>query len=148
MSHSALGLSHALGHKLGAKYGIPHGITSCLTLAPTVQLKSKIASNEDKNTLAAALFYLHESSTGSTEEDVRRLGALIKEYVLLSNFGVDSSNLLLHRLVIKLGLHSTLAGYNVPKEDLPLIAGQALGRPDDPLEAEVIKLLESIYDSK
>lgn len=96
---SALGLSHSLGHKLGAKYGIPHGITSvggedwifklfrdsdanlpqCLTLSPTVRLKAEIASQEDKEHLAGALFYLRVNSTGSIEGDVRSLAVLIDE---------------------------------------------------------------------
>jgi alcohol dehydrogenase class IV len=125
--YSALGLSHALGHKLGARYNIPHGITSCLTLAPTVLLKSEIASEEDKKALAAALFYLQEPSTGSVEGDVRRLAHLI-----------DS-------LITNLGLHSTLSEYKVPKQDLNSIASQALGREDDPALPKVVGLLEGIY---
>lgn len=92
---SAIGLSHALGHKLGATYGIPHGITSvsfartrnemydsesfvqCVTLAPTVRLKARIASEEDKQWLAGALYQLHQPSTGSLEGDVLRVGELI-----------------------------------------------------------------------
>ena len=92
---SALGLSHALGHKLGATYGIPHGITSvsfsrarnevhgsdffvqCVTLAPTVRLKARIASEEDKQWLAGALYQLHQPSTGSLEGDVLRIAELI-----------------------------------------------------------------------
>ncbi len=76
-----MGLSHTLGNKLGAKYGIPHGITSCLTLASTVLLKSELASEQDKRTLATALVHLHEPSTGSVDEDVRRLASLINEFV-------------------------------------------------------------------
>ncbi|KAF8967833.1 alcohol dehydrogenase IV [Flammula alnicola] len=125
--YSALGLSHALGHKLGARYAIPHGITSCLTLAPTVLLKSEVASENDKKALSAALFYLHEPPTGSLEGDVRRLAELINE------------------LVINLGLQSTLAQYNVPKEDLTSIASQALGTEDDPLLPKVVKLLQGLY---
>ncbi len=102
----ALGLSHALGHKLGAKYGIPHGITSvsidgaalldcntdfdmgllsqqCLTLAPVVGLKAETASQEDKEALAAALFYLRQESTGSVDGDVRKLSSLIQQCVCL-----------------------------------------------------------------
>jgi alcohol dehydrogenase class IV len=75
--YSALGLSHALGHKLGATYGIPHGITSCLTLAPTVRLKARIASEEDKQWLAGALYQLHQPSSGSLEGDVLKVGELI-----------------------------------------------------------------------
>lgn len=92
---SALGLSHALGHKLGATYGIPHGFTSvrlaqarsevydsdlsvqCATLAPTVRLKARTASEEDKEWLAGALYQLHQPSTGSLEGDVLRFGELV-----------------------------------------------------------------------
>jgi alcohol dehydrogenase class IV len=77
--YSALGLSHSLGHKLGATYGIPHGITSCLTLAPTVNLKSKVASEEDKEWLAGTLHRLKQTSTGSLEGDVVKLSVLIDE---------------------------------------------------------------------
>ncbi|KAF9566696.1 alcohol dehydrogenase IV [Agrocybe pediades] len=126
--YSALGLSHALGHKLGARYSIPHGITSCLTLSPTVFFKSETASEEDKKVLAATLFYLRESSTGSLEGDVRRLATLIND------------------LVVNLGLKSTLTEYKVPKEDLVSIASQALAtESSDPQVPRVVKLLESLY---
>jgi len=125
--YSALGLSHALGHKLGARYGIPHGITSCLTLAPTVLLKSEIASQADKEALALALSHLQQPTTGSIEGDARRLATLIDE------------------LVVRLGLQSTLSEYKVPKEDLTSVANAALGKDSDPQLPKVVKLLESIY---
>jgi len=125
--YSPLGLSHTLGHKLGARYGIPHGITSCLTLAPTIFLKSELASECDKKALADSLFYLHEPSTGSLTGDVARLATLITE------------------LIINLGLQTTLAQYQVPTEDLESIAIQALGREDDPQLNKVVRLLEGLY---
>jgi len=125
--YSALGLSHALGHKLGARYGIPHGITSCLTLARVVELKAETASQEDKESLAQALFYLSEPSTGSTEGDVRRFATLIRT------------------LVDDLGLKSTLRDYNVPKADLPDIAARASGSVDHPEVVKVVTLLDSLY---
>lgn len=159
-----MGLSHALGHKLGAKYGIPHGITSvseitpytdgiltslefqCLTLAPTVLLKSEVASEEDKRALAAALYQLHEPSTGSIEGDVRRLATLINKYVKINFYAfIAVLKLLVNSLVISLGLQSTIAQYNVPKEDLTSLAKDALGRDDDPQLPKVVKLLESLY---
>ena len=116
----ALGLSHTLGHKLGATYGIPHGITSvsprttcwnhwiidscvgpnpqCLTLSPVIALKAEIASDDDKDHLAAALFYLGIPSTGSVNEDVLKLSSEIDKYVpvlrawiLSSDLWIDSS---------------------------------------------------------
>jgi len=125
--YSALGLSHALGHKLGAAYGIPHGITSCLTLAPVVALKAEIASQEDKESIAATLFYLGQQSTGSVEGDMRKLAA-----------DIDA-------LVTSLGLKSNLAEYKVPTGDLPKIAGGALGGRDGPDCPRVVQLLEGLY---
>ncbi|PIL35440.1 hypothetical protein GSI_02167 [Ganoderma sinense ZZ0214-1] len=123
-----LGLSHALGHKLGATYGIPHGITSCLTLAPVVNLKAEVASQADKEALAAVLFYLRQESTGSVNGDVRKLSSLIQQ------------------LVVDLGLKSTLSEYNVPNDDLPKIAQLAVGGDNnDPLVNNVISLLQGIF---
>ncbi|TFK90383.1 alcohol dehydrogenase IV [Polyporus arcularius HHB13444] len=125
-SHTALGLSHALGHKLGATYGIPHGITSCLTLAPVVALKAETASKEDKEWLAGALFYLRKPSTGSLEGDITQLSVEIQ------------------KLVDGLGLHSTLSQYKVPQEDVRTIAERAVGK-EDPLLPKVVGLLQGIY---
>jgi len=58
----------------------------CLTLAPTILLKSDVASDDDKRALAEALFYLREPSTGSLNGDVARLATLINEYVHDVNF--------------------------------------------------------------
>ncbi|KAF8345905.1 alcohol dehydrogenase IV [Amanita rubescens] len=125
--YTSLGLSHSLGHKLGARYGIPHGVTSCLTLAPVVDLKADVASQEDKEHLAQVLFYLRTSSTGTVEGDVHKLAALIDG------------------LVKDLGLKSTLSEHAVPRTDIPDIASRALGPTDDALLERVVKLLENIY---
>ncbi|KAI0256121.1 alcohol dehydrogenase IV [Lactifluus subvellereus] len=126
--YSALGLSHALGHRLGATYGIPHGITSCLTLAPIVRLKAKVASEEDKQWLAGTLHQLHQSSTGSLEGDVVKLSELIDE------------------LVSNLGLKTSLDQYQVPREDLPVIAERALGGRNE-IHGDVVSFLQKLYSS-
>ena len=91
-------ISHVIGHRLGATYGIPHGITSvglvtmiddsgakiriflqCLTLAPTIKLQAKVASEENKQWLAGALHQLKQAPTGSLEGDVVKLSVLIDE---------------------------------------------------------------------
>ncbi|KAJ3790825.1 alcohol dehydrogenase IV [Lentinula aff. detonsa] len=125
--YSALGLSHSLGHKLGAAYSIPHGITSCLTLAPVVELMSEIGTEQDKEYLAKAFFYLHKPSTGTVDGDVKALSACIKQ------------------LVADLGLSSTLSDYNVPREDIPVIAANTLGTETHQLFPETVKLLENLY---
>jgi len=128
-TYSPLGLSHALGHKLGATYSVPHGITSCMTLAPTVALQAEIGSQEDKEYLARALFYLRQPSTGSINGDVHQLSSLIA------------------KLVEDLGLKSSPADYNVPLGDVPKIAELTLGSKDGPVFGKVVKLLEGLYPS-
>lgn len=54
-------------------------------------------------------------------------------------------NKLRHRLVIDLDLKTDLAAYNVPTADLPDIASKALGSPDHPHFALVVKVLEGIH---
>jgi hypothetical protein len=51
--------------------------SQCLTLAPVVALKAEIASQEDKESTAAALFHLRQPSTGSVEGDIHKLAAAI-----------------------------------------------------------------------
>jgi len=53
----------------------------CLTLAPTIKLKAKVASEEDKQLewLAGALHQLKRTSTGSLEGDVVKLSVLVDE---------------------------------------------------------------------
>ncbi|KAF8482778.1 iron-containing alcohol dehydrogenase [Russula ochroleuca] len=126
--YSALGLSHALGHRLGATYGIPHGITSCLTLAPTVNLKAKVASEEDKQWLSGTLHQLKQTPTGSLEGDVVKFSSLINE------------------LVNNLGLKTSLDRYDVPREDLPTIAERALGGRNEN-HGDVVAFLEALYSS-
>lgn len=124
---SPLGISHALGHKLGATYSISHGITSCLTLAAVVKLQTELASAQEKKYLADTLFYLNVPSTGSEDGDI----------VLLSD--------LLDKLVIQLGLKTTLEACKVPRGDLPKIAELALRTKEGPAFPKVVKALESIY---
>ena len=118
----------------------------CLTLSPTVALQAEIASAEDQESLAEALFFLREPSTGSVEGDVRRLSTLINESVKMQliycNFHWQLS-----RLVVGLGLQSSLVQYKVPKEDFNFIASAALGGQADSVRLEkVIQVLEGIYD--
>ena len=109
-------------------------------------LQSELASDEDKKTLAAALFYLRQPSTGSVEGDVLHLAELINGYVSSTDCSTPS-NFYVRRLVIDLGLQSTLAEYKVPTDDLASIAGQALGNNSHPHIPRVVKLLESLYSS-
>ena len=48
-------------------------------------------------------------------------------------------------LVIRLGLGSDLAQYNVPREDVPKIAERAIGGKENQIFPKVVSLLESLY---
>lgn len=54
-------------------------LLQCLTLAPTVNLKAKVASEEDKQWLAGTLYQLKQTPTGSLEGDVVKFSVLIDE---------------------------------------------------------------------
>jgi hypothetical protein len=54
-----------------------------LTLVPTVRLKAKVASDEEKRWLAGALHQLNQPSTGSVEGDVVKLSELIDGCVFI-----------------------------------------------------------------
>ncbi len=122
-----------------------------------MNLKAETASEEDKEWLSEALFYLRKPSTGTREGDIRKLAVEIQQYVQVpfscgfSQCQCDCSALrcwltnATRRLVDGLGLHSTLTEYKVPKDDLPGIAERALARVNDPTHPKVVQLLESLY---
>jgi len=122
-----------------------------LTLASVVALKADTASPEDKAALAEALFYLREPTTGSVEGDVKRLGSKIDEYACFFRTCPTGTEGYSTRLVRGLGLHRTLASYNVPRANLPTIAKLALekspGYDLEEYQPRVEALLESIYDA-
>ena len=61
-----------------------------MTLSSVVALKAETASDDDKDHLAAALFYLGIPSTGSVNEDILKLSAEIDKYVpCLRSLGVQ-----------------------------------------------------------
>ena len=51
------------------------------------------------------------------------------------------------RLVDDLGLKSTLTEYNVPREDIPLIAAHGVhgADPESPIFKRTVQALESLY---
>lgn len=50
-----------------------------------VNLQAELASQEDKEYLAEALFYLREPSTGTVDGDVRKLSTMINRQVFSGN---------------------------------------------------------------
>lgn len=125
--YSALGISHSVGHKIGSRYGIPHGITSCLTLPSIIAFQAQVGTQENKEFVAAALKYIGEPSTGTVDGNILNFSNHVQ------------------RLIQKLGLHSKLSEYNVPRGDLREIATQSLGQVDHPWIENVVNMLEDMY---
>jgi hypothetical protein len=51
-------------------------------LGPVVALKADVSSQEDKEDLSKAIFYLGQPSTGSIKGDILKLSEMINEYVV------------------------------------------------------------------
>ena len=115
-----------------------------MTLAATVRLKAQIASEDDKEWLSGALFYLRQPSTGSVDGDIMKLASLIEEYVELFVSVLACVDAVVFRLVVGLGLKSDLDQYKVPREDVPKIAEKALGGQTE-IFGDVVELLNGLY---
>ena len=119
-------------------------------MAPVVALQAEIASPEDKQYLANALFHLRIPPSGNLDSDVRQLAKAIDAcvFILVLFFVLHSRSHMYFislRLVEDLGLRTDLAAYDVPTVDLPDIAAKALGSAEHPHFAKVVNVLESIH---
>lgn len=116
-------------------------------MAPVIAFKANCTTEEEKEFLAAALFHIRQSSTGSLDGDIRKFSCEIHKCVLyrlvpllcLSNFFSSDS------LVVSLGLKSDLTEYKVPIKDLPKIVEKALGTSDVPEFEPIVRLMEGLY---
>ena len=113
-------------------------------------LQADLASPEHKEWLARALFYLRKPTTGSLESDILQLSNEIRgcvAYIVYTSTAWTLIGASDDRLVDRLDLHSTLAQYRVPREDIPQIAKDALrGGFNDLVGAKVISLLEKVFE--
>lgn len=114
-------------------------------------LQAEIAIPEHKQYLANALFYLNVPTSGSVDGDIKRLSTEIAKCVIIylspSTYTVLICiiTLRIYSLVESLGLKSYLETFNVPREDLPRIAGLALGNDSHEAYGRVVKFLEDLY---
>lgn len=122
-SKGGLGLSHAMAYALGSPYGIPHGITSCITLAGVVRLKAN--NPEDAVQLARALPFIGVSRSGDDKKDTIAVGDAVG------------------KLVIDLGLESTLSEYGVGRDHVSVVANTAIKSDSGDLFDSVSKIVES-----
>lgn len=84
--NTPMGLSHSLGRRIGATYGVPHGYTSCVTLAPSLEVKRSVVPEDRWRRLEEALGV----------DPAERISALVQELGLpgrLRDVGVPEGDL-------------------------------------------------------
>ncbi len=102
----ATGLSHALGHVIGVRYSVGYGYTSCVT-QPYVMEYNRPVSAPKQALLARAAGV---DTRGMDDEGAAEAAAR----------AVDD-------LVLGMGMPHRIRELEVPEEDLPIIAAEALG---------------------
>ena len=102
----ATGLSHALGHVIGVRYSVGHGYTSCVT-QPYVMEYNRSVSAPKQALLARAAGI---DTRGMDDETAAEAAAK----------AVDD-------LVLSMGMPHRIRELEIPEEDLPVIAEEALG---------------------
>lgn len=143
----ALGLSHGLGHKLGATYGISHGITSCITLAPSVRFTAQYKDTPllHLQNLADTLQFIPApynpnpqplgAPVGSDGEEVDE-----KELRTKGKQVGDA----IQNLIDDLGLHSTLKGCGLDRDQPEIVATKTTG--EDKKGSDYWKGVKGILD--
>lgn len=122
-----LGLSHAIGHQIGARHGVQHGWTSCVVL-PSVMRWLAPATADRQVLIAAALGV-----------DTADLSAAV---------AAEEAAKAVERLVLDLGLPSSLAGIGVTQADFPGLADAVMqdlvvaGSPRPVQHDDVLSILE------
>ncbi len=128
-------LSHSISYPITAHFGIPHGIAVFLTLPDTAELNFHTPGENKQGKM-----------------DIHRIR---KDFSLIFDlYGVEEIGQLkqtLKDIMVRLKVKSRLRDYGIKKDDLPLIASNALtkGRSDNNprkmSEGEVLGLLGKIF---
>ena len=128
-------LSHSISYPITAHFGVPHGIAVFLTLPDVAEL--------------------NYHTTEENKQDRIEIEQIEEAFSLLfSLYGVESIRALKQKLqdiMVWLNVKPRLRDYGIKKEDLPLIAANALtkGRSDNNprkiSECNILELLEKIY---
>jgi alcohol dehydrogenase class IV len=130
-SNAQVGLVHALAHVLGGKYGVPHGVANAIFLPYVMEF----------NLLECVDVYAEVSSALG----IKRGSLSLEDY---AKKGIE----FIKNLIKELNLPSKLREVGVKKEDLEIMAEEALGdgcivyNPRFAMDAEIVKsVLESAY---
>jgi alcohol dehydrogenase len=96
-ANSTVGAVHALSYPLGTNFKIPHGESNALVMVPTMRFNAKIA------------FPIYAELGRSVHSGLKAEGNEEAADYLLDSIA---------RLIIKLGLNTTLSPYGIKKDDL------------------------------
>lgn len=132
-SNSGLGLVHAIAHQIGARYNIPHGDANAILL-PYVMAFNALTCEEGYAELAVALGVSRDSMTQRER--------------------CKASILAVRELVVDLGLPTSLARFNVNKQDFSKISKRAMqdicliGNPRTVSRVQIEEILDRVLEGK
>ncbi|OJD21907.1 hypothetical protein ACJ73_06751 [Blastomyces percursus] len=137
----ALGLSHGIGHAIGSTYGIPHGITSCISLGKVLRFMAKRAreGGGEKKGIGKVGEAVQIARAVSFIPGLRGTGNVVGDALLVAE-AVEG-------LVVKLGLGTCLADYNVKPGEEEAIAIRALRDPAHPDLTSITELVRTMYSA-
>ncbi|WP_022941758.1 iron-containing alcohol dehydrogenase family protein [Psychromonas hadalis] len=130
-SNSGLGLIHAIAHQIGARYDISHGDANAILL-PYVMVFNSLTCEKEYAELAVALGVSRDSMT--QRERCRVTIMAVRE------------------LIVDLGLPTSLANFNVNKQDFSKISKRAIqdiclmGNPRKVSRVQIEDLLDKVFE--
>ncbi|KKY23028.1 putative maleylacetate reductase [Phaeomoniella chlamydospora] len=126
-TYGPLGLSHVLGYAIGSPYNIPHGITSCMTLSPTIRLKTRIGDPETLKNIARIAKYIPE--THDTNNQATATAATTIPSTDLALAQAEKVSSAIESLIESLGLQRSLSkDYNLGKDQVDVIVERVVGK--------------------
>ena len=130
-SNVGLGIVHSMAHSLGAFFDTPHGLANALLLPHVLKFNGKICPDLFRN-MGRAMGLDMDNLTD--DEAVDKV--------------VDA----VRSLAIKIGIPQTLKEIGIKKEDLPMLAHQAIddvctaGNPRNVTEQDILALYQEAYE--
>lgn len=130
-SNVGLGIVHSMAHSLGAYYDTPHGLANALLLPHVLRFNGKICPDLFRNMGRAIGLDMNNLND---EEAVNKVADAVKN------------------LAIKVGIPQTLKEIGIKREDLKILAEQAItdvctgGNPRKVTEKDILAIYEEAYE--
>ncbi len=130
-SNVGLGIVHSMAHSLGAYYDTPHGLANAILLPHVLEFNGEVCPELFRN--MGRVFGLDMNNLTDRE-------------------AIDNVVNAIKKLSIKVGIPQTLKEVGIKKEDLPMLAKQALndvctpGNPRSVTEEDILNLYKKAYE--